>query len=139
MAKKKNFKNKTSSNKKTSIKRNREEVLDRLSKGNFSEDIINNEEENSNEGKRIGRSVINRPVSVEILDDDPSALVVLKQCIIESEITTEEIYEKVGRQVGYGLIYDIETKNRCTMKKFDLWMEKIFNYNVEYSISENKK
>lgn len=117
----------------SATKKNRADVLNRLSEKNYSEDLVNNEEESSTGEKKIGRNVINRLIEVEIYDDDPSALAVLKQCILDAELTTQDVYDRIGRQRGYGMIYDLENKNRCTMTVFDLWMTKVLYLDVTYS------
>jgi hypothetical protein len=72
----------------------------------------------------------------EIESDDNDFTYHLKKLINKLKLNQLEIYDAVGRETGYRIIYELSKKNITSLRTFDKWLE-ILDATINIDIEDN--
>lgn len=98
-----NLLNKAASNKKVTSKTNKKD------------------KSNSSDKNYLGRTIKEQEIFFEINDDDDIMIASIKEFINKSHLKNTDVYEVVGRETGYNMIYQLGNKNVLSWARLEVW------------------
>jgi hypothetical protein len=73
--------------------------------------------------KASNRNCSSDIIELEIYEEDDPAVRAIKRALNAAEITLDDVYEKVGRGIGWNYYYGLLKRHTTTMKTFEAWAE----------------
>ena len=83
--------------------------------------INKKDKSNSSDKNYLGRTIKEQEIFFEINDDDDIMIASIKEFINKSHLKNTDVYEVVGRETGYNMIYQLGNKNVLSWARLEVW------------------